>query len=147
MKISFFKDEFEFLSNFYLAPFTWKNKTWSTVEHAFQASKSRNPYYVEIIRKAKFPAIAKKIGRKVVLREGWEEIKIPLMTELVLLKFEQNLDLKNKLLSTGSAELVEGNYWHDNFWGNCFCSKCKNVKGQNVLGTILMEVREYLKKL
>jgi len=146
VKIYFFKDEFEFLSNFYPTPFIWKNRTWPTVEHAFQASKSRNSYYEEIIRKAKSPATAKKIGKRVVLREDWEEIKVLLMTELVLLKFEQNLDLRNRLLDTGLAELVEGNYWHDNFWGDCFCSKCKNVKGQNMLGIILMEVREHLKK-
>jgi len=100
-----------------------------------------------LIRRAKTPAIAKKLGQKALLREDWEEIKVPLMTELVFLKFEQNQDLKNKLLSMNLAKLVEGNYWHDNFWGNCFCSRCKDIEGQNVLGIILMGVREYFVRI
>ncbi len=29
------------MSNFYVAPFVWENRTWNSVEHAFQASKIR----------------------------------------------------------------------------------------------------------
>lgn len=143
-QISFFKDEFVFLSNFYSSPIIWRGTKWPTVEHAYQASKSKCPDYEERIRGAETPAIAKKLGQKAPLREDWEEVKVTIMTELVWLKFDQNRELGDKLLSTGSAKLVEGNYWHDNFWGGCFCHRCRNKEGKNMLGFILMEVRKYL---
>jgi predicted NAD-dependent protein-ADP-ribosyltransferase YbiA (DUF1768 family) len=40
------------------------------------------------------------------------------MFELVLEKFKQNLELKQKLLETGNQELIEGNTWNDTFWGS-----------------------------
>jgi ribA/ribD-fused uncharacterized protein len=90
------------------------------------------------------PSMAKQVGRRVELRKDWEEIKIDVMTDLILRKFTQNKELKKKLLETGNLELEEGNYWHDNFWGNCYCPKCKNIVGENILGIILMEVRTLL---
>jgi len=48
----------------------------------------------------------------------WEEIKIDIMYQIVLAKFSQNKRLKQDLLSTGKAELVEGNNWGGYFLGN-----------------------------
>lgn len=47
--------------------------------------------------------------------------------------------LREKLLATGDAELVEGNTWGDRFWGVC------NGVGQNWLGRLLMQVRDEIK--
>ena len=55
-------------------------------------------------------------------------------------------ELREKLLATKDAELIEGNWWHDNFWGNCLCSKCKDIQGKNMLGKLLMKEREQIKK-
>ena len=52
---------------------------------------------------------------------------------------------KKQLLETGDEELIEGNRWHDNVFGSCFCPKCGD-KGQNMLGKLLMELRDKLKK-
>ena len=60
------------------------------------------------------------------------------MHEICMAKFTQNLLLKEKLLATGTEELVEGNNHGDTFWG------CVNGKGENHLGKILMKVREEL---
>jgi len=138
-----FRGRFRFLSNFYISPFVWNGFCWITVEHAFQAAKvfSDLTSVFEVIRRAKTPTLAKKLGRTVKLRRDWEQIKISVMTELVWLKFEYNPTLRNMLVDTGSAKLVEGNYWHDNFWGNCFCKKCSTLEGKNILGSILMELR------
>ena len=60
------------------------------------------------------------------------------MKNICLAKFLQNPDLKEKLLSTGDAELVEGNTWNDTFWG----VNSRTGKGDNNLGKILMNVRQ-----
>ena len=47
----------------------------------------------------------------------------------------QHPDLKEKLLSSGSVHLIEGNDWNDREWGVC------NGEGKNKLGKILMRIR------
>jgi predicted NAD-dependent protein-ADP-ribosyltransferase YbiA (DUF1768 family) len=61
------------------------------------------------------------------------------MREIVFIKFDGHLDLKELLLATGDHELIEGNKWHDTFWGVC------DGIGQNYLGKILMEIRTIFK--
>jgi len=85
------------------------------------------------------PYSAKRKGRTVKLREDWERVKDDIMYQVVKAKFEQNDELKEKLLATGNEELVEGNTWNDMYWG------VYDGKGYNVLGTILMLVRHELK--
>ena len=68
-----------------------------------------------------------------------EEVKDQIMYEIVLNKFSQNEELREKLIATGDEYLAEGNTWHDTYWGVC------NGKGKNKLGKILMQVREELK--
>ena len=61
------------------------------------------------------------------------------MEKLLKLKFSK-YSLKQRLLNTGNAMLIEGNDWNDTFWGVC------NGKGQNHLGKLLMEIRKELQK-
>ena len=84
---------------------------------------------------------AKRLGRQVELRSGWEEIKTELMLEIVRAKFTQNPVLAARLLATGARKLVEGNTWKDVFWG----VDLRTGEGENHLGQILMQVREELK--
>ncbi|MGX8680786.1 MAG: NADAR family protein, partial [bacterium] len=81
--------------------------------------------------------IAKKKGRRVLLRDDWEQVKDRIMEEIVLAKFQQNPELKAQLLATGDAMLEEGNQWHDDYWG----VDLRTGRGQNRLGRILMKVR------
>lgn len=83
------------------------------------------------------PGEAKRRGRKVTMRDDWKEVKIDIMLDLLQLKFSDPI-LKQQLLATGNAKLVEGNYWHDNFWGTCRCGRCNNVRKENWLGRLLM---------
>lgn len=142
-----FKKDLEFLSNFYFSRILYRGVFWPTVEHAFQATKVKDLSMDEYIRNLNHPGQAKKVGRRVEIRKDWESIKVDVMTDLVLLKFTQNKDLKKKLTETNNVHLVEGNYWHDNFWGDCYCIKCKRVPGKNILGIILMEVRSFLREI
>jgi len=130
-----FDAEAGFLSNFAPSPIAWRGVTWATVEAAFQAAKTDSPEEAEKIRRAATPGKAKRLGRKVVLRSGWEAVKIPVMLALVRLKFAQNPALAAQLVATANQELVEGNSWGDTFWGVC------DGEGRNELGKILMLVR------
>ena len=136
-KITSFRGMYAFLSNFYAAPITDKNGDgWPTVEHAFQAMKTKNQDTRDMIRtQCPRPVDARFIGRALTLRSDWEQIKLPLMKRLVQRKFEQNPKLMTALKATGDRELIEGNKHGDTFWGQC------NGVGENHLGRILMEVR------
>lgn len=137
-KIKYFKGEYRFLSNFWDAPVKYDGKMYPSSEHAYQAAKSLDEDYRTRIAKMKTPGEAKKAGKKVKLREDWEDVKFSIMKEIVRDKFTRNADLKEKLLATGDAILEEGNVWNDLVWGKC------NGIGQNWLGIILMEVRKEL---
>lgn len=41
------------------------------------------------------------------------------MEQLIRMKFTRYADLREKLLATGDAQLVEGNTWNNRFWGVC----------------------------
>ena len=85
------------------------------------------------------PSAANKLGRQIQLRSDWEQVKEDVMYEVCRAKFMQNPDLKARLLSTGTVQLVEGNNWNDREWGVC------NGEGKNKLGKILMRIREELR--
>lgn len=143
-----FTGEFDFLSNFYPTPITFRSAgedvMFPTAEHAFQAAKYKSMKsdhvarvdYVNSIAAASKPNDAKRLGQKVKIDvAAWEDMRIEVMREVVRQKFEQNDFFKGLLLATGPAMLVEGNTWGDEFWGRV------NGKGYNMLGVILMELR------
>lgn len=136
--ITSFSGPHRFLSNFWSVPIAFEGMTYRTVEHAFQAAKTLDEGMRKQIRNDPDAAGAKKRGRKVELRADWEAIKIDVMRELLRQKFGTE-PLKSKLLKTGKAQLVEGNWWGDRFWGVC------DGVGENHLGRLLMEIREELR--
>lgn len=128
-----------FLSNFYPSKIRMNEKWYQTVEHAFQASKTRNLEERKYVRNAPTAAKAKQRGYKVTLREDWEEVKESVMLRLLRQKF-QIPSLKKKLLETDGRRLVEGNTWLDTYWGQCPIGE-----GKNRLGVLLMKVRSELR--
>ncbi len=143
-RIKQFKGGSRFLSNFYPAQVDHDGITYPTVEHAFQAAKTLDFGQRWLIAKMGSPSAAKRAGRKITLRPDWETAKNTIMLELVLQKFTRRLDLRQQLQATAEAELIEGNWWHDNYWGDCSCEDC-DQPGKNVLGKILMDVRNILR--
>jgi len=140
-----FEDEYAFLSNFYPSLILVDGLLFPTVEHAFQAAKTRFMEEKVDIRDALTPAKAKRLGRKCCLRADWQSVKREVMLDCLRLKFNIT-DLRDKLLATGDATLVEGNTWHDNYWGVCMCPNCLHKPKRNVLGYFLMQVREEASK-
>lgn len=145
-RITSFKDAHRFLSNFYQSPVTFGGLTYPNAEAAFQAQKCGKEENKVKYTLVKNPVVAKRMGKKEPnLPNNWYEVSYGIMLEIVRAKFSLP-EMKEKLLSTGDAELVEGNNHHDNLWGDCFCSHCVAKIGQNRLGKILMQVRDELKK-
>ena len=138
--IGSFRGKYYFLSNFFPAEVTYNGLTYQNNEAAFQAQKT---YSKE--ERIEFttlePRDAKRRGRRVRLRRDWEQVKDRIMEEIVRAKFSQNEELKEQLLATGDAQLVEGNRWNDRYWG----VDIRSGVGENHLGKILMKVRSELR--
>jgi ribA/ribD-fused uncharacterized protein len=128
-------------SNFSPHRITLKGKTWPTSEHYFQAMKFVGTPDEEEVRQAKSPMVAARMGRsrKRPLRKDWESIKDTIMYEAVLAKFSQHADLRETLLGTGEAKIVE-HTGNDAYWGDG-----GDGSGKNKLGQILMKVRGELR--
>lgn len=128
--IDYFDGEYRWLSNFSTA-----GGVKPTLEHQFQARKATTVEDAIYVMAAETPGGAKKRGRSITCRDDWDDIKLDVMYELLVEKFSLS-PLKEKLLATGDAELVEGNTWGDTFWGRC------RGKGKNNLGYLLMIIRQ-----
>ena len=130
-----FRGEYAFLSNFYEALIEYNGFHFRNNEAAFQAMKNpREAYrFTELSAKE-----AKLLGKKVHLRQDWEDEKVRIMYEICLAKFSQHPKLKERLLATRDAFIEEDNAWGDTEWGVC------NGYGKNRLGKILMLVRRDL---
>ncbi|MAT16386.1 MAG: Swarming motility protein YbiA [Planctomyces sp.] len=132
--------EHGYLSNFSPHRVFLKGKNWPTSEHYFQAQKFAGTPAEEKIRLAITAREAANLGRsrKLTLRRDWESVKVNIMREAVLAKFSQHDDLRELLLATGDARLIEHTA-NDSFWGDG-----GDGSGKNWLGRILMEVRGQL---
>lgn len=134
-----FVGDFKFLSNFFPSTIFVEGKKYATVEHAFQALKTLVEEERTIVRNAKSPGLAKKLGKSVSMRNDWNNIKFDVMRSLIRLKFE-NPFLREMLLATGDSILEEGNLWKDKTWGIYL------GEGENMLGKILMEERKHIQQ-
>jgi ribA/ribD-fused uncharacterized protein len=137
--IDSFKGQYRFLSNFYPSEITINEITYPTVEHYFQAMKTENIEIRKEIAKATTPGIAKRMGRKLLLRKDWENIKIGTMLQGLLAKFKDP-NLNKRLLATFPETLIKRNTRGDKYWGVC------DGEGLNLLGSLLMLTRKLLHK-
>lgn len=128
-------------TNFYPVPVILQNRKWPTTEHFFQAQKFNDERTQEHVRKLKTPREAFTFSRQSgqPIRSDWDKVKVDVMHDAVYAKFSQNYRLKQLLLLTGGATLVEHTA-NDSFWGDG-----GNGSGKNMLGKVLMDVREILR--
>jgi ribA/ribD-fused uncharacterized protein len=147
------KEESGWLSCMSAYPVTFKGILYKTCEALFQAQRFTNyPNIQKEILDCPSPMSAKMKARKnrALLNRGikWDEATsdIPLMKECLELKLEQHPDLKEKLIETGDATIIEDCTTHDResarFWGAV--KKDGKWIGENVFGKIWMEIREEL---
>lgn len=132
-----FYGEYRFLSNFEECSIEYQGFTYKSSEAAYQAAKT-----LDLDKRMLFtnmtPTKSKRAGRKLLIREDWEEVKEGVMYDILMDKFTRNEELKAKLLDTKDKYLEETNWWGDKYWGVC------NGKGLNRLGEILMTIREHI---
>lgn len=140
-KIVAFKDEHRWLSNMTECEIIYGDLVFKSTEAFYQAMKT-----LDVNERIKFQGYdgptSKREGRKLVLRDDWPTIKDKVMKFALEQKFSKE-PFKSLLINTGDAEIIEGNYWHDNHFGVCSCAKCGN-SGLNVLGKMIMDIRANL---
>ncbi len=137
-RIDYFRGAADFLSNFHPARLVYQGIVYPAAEHAFQAAKTIDPGQRRRIAVCPTPGMAKAAGRRLTLREGWLDMRVDVMREVLEAKFAQNPPLAARLVATGRAYLEEGNSWGDVYWGVC------RGRGENMLGLLLMERRHQL---
>jgi len=164
-----FRGAFAFLSNFWKEEFwvdaydlyflvTGKNpgfsesRSFSTVEHLFQALKQPPGDVFDYYGAEMSPGEVKKAGRRGLLREDWIEFRLDAMRFCIEAKFATSrYGLGKGLIETGDAILVEGNTWGDNFWGSSpsvlKTGQLFSPQSENWLGRILMERRATLQNI
>ncbi len=135
----FRKKEYGWLSNFWRCHQTVKGLGYNTNEHYYQAQKTADINIYIWIVSAPTPYLAMVGGRGLRAGKGlkpdWDSLKVQMMKEGLQAKFK-NDDLAKRLLATGDAILHEDSPT-DMFWGK---------KGKDMLGKLLMEVREEIRK-
>lgn len=139
-------------SNWYRRVFVIDGFQYLHVEQYMMSQKAKLFHdaerYTAILR-ATDPNDCKKLGKLVTPFDPktWDAAKYEIVKTGSRAKFEQNPDLKAKLLATGSAILAEASP-RDKVWGIGKTAKTAAETdpsawpGQNLLGKILMELRE-----
>jgi hypothetical protein len=152
--IYFWKPEQDdgYLGNWYPSPFTVGSLTFHNSEHYFMWKKVMlfEPEMEAKILATSNPKTMKAIGQAVKNYDDtvWNNERYKIMVEALMHKFSQNVDLKKRLMETGTSELVEASPL-DRIWGigitkaDALIGKKRN--GQNLLGKALMEVRDKMK--
>jgi ribA/ribD-fused uncharacterized protein len=131
-------------SNLFRRSVVFENTTFATAEHAYQAGKARRAEVRDWLMAAPSPALLAMAAHGLYqwdITPSWSRIKFDRMRAVLHAKFTQHEDLRELLLATRSARLVE-TATVDNavnrLWGEV------NGVGKNMLGVFLMELRAKL---
>ncbi|WP_241295733.1 NADAR family protein [Burkholderia stabilis] len=149
-------------SNLFRREIEINDSRFPTVEHGYQSLKPRDPRVRDWLLAAPAPSLvalaahvlpsndadpAEIMGRTADAllgfhtRPGWSRLRYPWMLACLRAKFVQHADLRELLLATGDAQIVEAGRIDDDAgrrWG------IVNGRGQNYLGRMLMRVRAEL---
>ena len=134
------------LSNLYRREITFEGETFETSEHAYQAGKARKPQVKKWLMDAPSPSLLAMAAHGLYywdIAPDWSKSKLDRMRAVLRAKFTQHEDLRNLLLSSGDARLVESTTTDNlvnRLWGEV------NGKGKNLLGVMLMELRTELRE-
>lgn len=132
-------------SNLYRREIEFEGELYPTSEHAYQAGKARKAEVKKWLMEAPSPSLLAMAAHGLYywdVAPGWSTNKFDRMRAVLRAKFTQHADLRELLLSTGEAQLIE-TATVDNevnrLWGEV------NGVGRNMLGVMLMELRAELR--
>ena len=141
-------------SQWYDAPFVIEGITYQTCEQYMMVKKALVfndiEYYFAILAEPS-PKACKKMGREIhnFVSATWDTCKEEIVYNANYAKFSQHPELKEKLLATGDAVLVEASPF-DTVWGigmratDPGANDPSRWKGRNLLGSVLERVRSAL---
>ncbi len=136
--ITDFRGDYRWLSNFHRCEIHFEHLIYPSTEHAYQAAKTLDPETRMLFTDLSMTCRdAKRAGGALELRPDWETVKDKVMRAVCFDKFARHLGLRDMLIGTGDAELIEENQWGDTYWGVC------RGEGQNRLGVTLMDIRAF----
>lgn len=137
LDITSFTGEYEFLSNSYHCPFEYDGVEYACVTTAYWALSVKDHHARTKIARLRFnKAKAKAIN--MAQEDDWEQKKVGVMYKLLQIKFSKP-ELREKLLGTGNAKLINNVTYFDDFYG------VKDGRGMNLLGKLLMKLRDELR--
>lgn len=118
---------------------------YSTVEHAYQCMRYRDPKIIGEILTARSPVKAWETSCKYKHSQipDFKERKLEVMKGLMRLKVEQHEEVRKALLDSGNLKIVKHISTYppgDGFWDDG-----ERGEGLNHMGRMWMEIREELK--
>lgn len=155
-EVYFFRESGKYgsFSNFYPSKFIEGNIEFNCSEQYFMYYKfltfdKDNKFLLEAILNEKSPTKIKNFGRQVKNYDDkiWGEKRYQVMIKALHLKFTQNKDIKDLLISTKEKLLFEASPF-DKIWGIGYSGKIavnmidKTKFGKNLQGQALMEIRD-----
>ena len=143
------------LSQWYPCSFVVDGTSYQTAEQYMMSEKARlfsDTVTFGKIMAASGPRVYKALGRTVggFDQAVWNSHKGDIVLRGSLAKFSQNTELREYLLGTGNAVLVEASPY-DRIWGvglaqdDPLIRDPRNWRGENLLGFVLMEARDSLR--
>jgi predicted NAD-dependent protein-ADP-ribosyltransferase YbiA (DUF1768 family) len=125
-----------------------------TAQHAVEAAKYSTTMQARttLTLAGEDPKAIHRMGKNCSRTSQYEALFIPMMEDILALKFpldvaQPNFVLSERLMGTGDAYIVYWNYWHDNKLGVCACNRCSHGSlGNNLLGLMLMNRRDTLRE-
>ena len=145
------KDEHGWFGNMAPFPVIHNGERWLTTEALFQALRFDDQEIRSQIRAQKSPMAAKMLAKKHKARmviEPMSAADLDNMRLCLRLKIEQHPELREMLLQTGEALIVEDCTRRKRgsglFWGAAFIEG--HWVGQNCLGRLWMELRQHQRR-
>lgn len=140
-KIKGFTKDYHFLSNYYnhtikFDGLFYRNNIACFIAQMFEPNDTKKLFSKMLPGQAIRMAEMMRNPRE----KEWNDIKEDLMYKICYAKFSYATKLRDQLIDTGDAELINETKWDNKFWGTT------NGIGENKLGKILMRIREELKE-
>lgn len=140
--ISRFREEYDWLSNFYSVPIFYKGTLYQSSEAAYMSQRNHSEEWKKFCADPFSKAnLIKRQSKLIEDRPDWPQVKLQVMEEVLRIKFSVPY-LREKLIATGNQNIQEGNDWKDQFWGIRF--DMQPNYGENHLGRLIMKIRDEL---